>query len=231
MIEIIPAIIPKNREDIENAVLRYVETPIQTLQIDLVDGQLAQPKSWPYNSKNQYEEYKFLEEEGFPGWQDIDIELDLMIENPLDQIQKFIAWGPARIIIHTSSVDNQEFLTFLKNHNSERGFIDFGIAFGIDDTISNYKEILQEIDFVQCMGIAEIGSQGKNFDPRVFSQIQKVREIAPNLPISVDGAVSPEVSKELITLGVSRLVSGSFLAKSLDIIESMKELTGIIEGE
>jgi ribulose-phosphate 3-epimerase len=231
MIEIIPAVMPKSRSDIEEIVARYVDTSINTIQIDLADGDFSTPKTWPYSSRNQYEEYKLLEQEGFPGWQDIDIELDLMIANPLQTIERFIEWGPSRIIIHASSLNPKDYIQFLETHRATQSFIHFGIAFSVEDTISDYQEVFSHIDFVQCMGIATIGKQGQVFDERVFEQIQRVKEHAPELPISVDGGVSPEVTSKLISAGATRLVSGSYLAKSIDIEEAVQKLIGDFNNE
>lgn len=226
MIEIIPAVLPKTRKDIEETVLRYLETPVQTIQIDLVDGDFASPKTWPYNSKNQYEEYKTLEEEGFPGWQDIDIELDLMIANPLESLERFIEWGPSRIILHGSSIDPKEYIAFLEKHRAVQSFIHFGIAFSVEDDVSLYASVLEHVDFVQCMGITTIGKQGQSFDEKVLKQIEHVKKIIPDMVISVDGAVTPETSQKLITAGATRLVSGSYLAKSIDVLEAIHTLSG-----
>lgn len=230
MIEIIPAVLPKTRKDIEDSVSRYLETSIQTIQIDLVDGDFAAPKTWPYNSKNQYEEYKILEEEGFPGWQDIDIELDLMIANPLESLERFVEWGPSRIIIHAGSVDPRSYIAFLEKHRSVQSFIHFGIAFSCDDLISEYSEILKHVDFVQCMGIETIGKQGQVFDERVLTQIKQVKKIVPDMIVSIDGGVSPETSKQLIKAGATRLVSGSYLSKSIDVVEAIHTLSGENSG-
>lgn len=226
MIEIIPAVLPKTRKDIEETVLRYLETPVQTIQIDLVDGDFASPKTWPYNSKNQYDEYKTLEQEGFPGWQDIDIELDLMIANPLESLERFIDWGPSRIIIHASSVDQKEYIAFLEKHRAVQSFIHFGIAFSVEDIISEYKDVLQYVDFVQCMGIETIGKQGQSFDERIIGQMKDVKKIVPEMILSVDGGVDLETSQKLITAGATRLVSGSYLAKSIDILDAINRLSG-----
>lgn len=226
MIEIIPAVLPKTRKDIEETVLRYIETPVETIQIDLVDGDFASPKTWPYNSKNQYDEYKILEEEGFPGWQDIDIELDLMIANPLESLERFIEWGPSRIIIHASSVDQNAYIAFLEKHRAVQSFIHFGIAFSVEDTVSEYSSVLKYVDFVQCMGITTIGKRGQDFDEKILKQIQNVKKIIPEIPVSVDGGVSSKTSQKLIAAGAARLVSGSYLAKSVDVLEAIHTLSG-----
>lgn len=229
MVEIIPAIMPHDREDIEHSVARYIETPIQTIQLDLMDGEFTSTKTWPYRIKNQFQEYTILEEEGFPGWQDIDIELDLMVANPLEDIKKFIEFGPSRIIIHAKSVSQDALKHFLQEHARVQSFIHFGIALTTEDAVEDFSEILSLVDFVQCMGIREIGVQGSPLEEGVFDLIQKIKTLYPQLPISVDGGVSPHNAQRLIDAGVERLVSGSFLGSSLDVVEAIQLLGGNIE--
>lgn len=226
MVEIIPALMPRTREDIEQIVSRYIETPVQTIQLDLMDGEFTSGKTWPYRIKNQFQEYKILEEEGFPGWQDIDIELDLMVANPLQDIKKFIECGPSRIIIHAQSVSQDELKIFLQEYAQIQSFIHFGIAFTVEDTIEDFTEILTLVDFVQCMGIVKIGVQGSELDQRVFALIQKIKTYYPDMPVAVDGGVSPENAESLIGAGADRLVSGSFLMNALNPLEAIEMLGG-----
>lgn len=226
MVEIIPAIMPQNRESIEEIISRYLETPIQTIQIDLMDGDFVPAKTWPYRGKNQYQEYQLLQKEGFPGWQDIDIELDLMISNPLEDLEKFIDCGPSRIIIHAASVSSEDLKTFLEKHSGVQSFIHFGIAFTVEDSVESFRDVMSLIDFVQCMGIREVGMQGSPLDPKVFSLIKQIKKLYPNLPISIDGGVSPENAQDLIEAGAERLVSGSFLHGAIDISEAIQLLGG-----
>jgi ribulose-phosphate 3-epimerase len=72
------------------------------------------------------------------------------------------------------------------------------------------------------MGIAEIGKQGQDFDPRVYDQIAKIKEQFPGLPIAVDGGVNEDNIVPLIEAGVSRLVVGSALWKSEHPIDTLK---------
>lgn len=229
MLEIIPAIMPKNREEIESTVLRYLETPVQTIQLDLMDGEFVPGKTWPYKGKNQFQEYKILQEEGFPGWQDIDIELDLMIAHPLEDIEKFIECGPSRIIIHARSVVKEDLQKFLQDNARVQSFIHFGVAFTVEDSIEEFAEILPLVDFVQYMGIVEVGVQGAELDSRIFSCIQNFKKQYPQIPVSVDGGVHAHNAQKLVASGADRLVSGSFLSDSIDVFEALKELGGNTE--
>ena len=68
---------------------------------------------------------------------------------------------------------------------------------------------IEQLDFVQFMGIAEIGFQGSTFSESVFAKIEDLRNRYPELIISVDGGVNLEVAKRLVETGVNRIVVGS----------------------
>jgi ribulose-phosphate 3-epimerase len=74
------------------------------------------------------------------------------------------------------------------------------------------------------MGIAEIGYQGQQFDERVVAKIMKLRNMSPDIIISVDGGVNFETAPILIHAGANRLVSGSAIFKSEDINSTIKKL-------
>lgn len=229
MAEIIPAILPKKVSDIRNQVAIVMEKT-KMIQIDLVDGIFATNKTWPYNG----EDSEFLtsleqESEGMPFWQDMNYELDLMVKDAHQNLDYFYRFAPARIILHAEAEgDAGEFADFLEAIDPFfRDAIEIGIAFNIDSKIENYREVLKGADFVQCMGIANIGRQGEEFDERVFEQIKIIKKEFDGLPISVDGGVNLDNAKSLIDAGVDRLVVGSAIWKSANPLETLKYLRSL----
>ena len=88
MIEIIPAILPKNYEDLKNKIA-LVRGIVPVVQIDICDGIFVPSKTWPFSTGGA-EDYNFHrilnEEEGMPFWEDIDFEFDLMV---VDAVKNF----------------------------------------------------------------------------------------------------------------------------------------------
>ena len=64
-------------------------------------------------------------------------------------------------------------------------------------------------DFVQVMGIAEIGYQGEPFAEAALGRIRELRQAFPDLVMSVDGGVSSDTIVRLVEAGAQRFVSGS----------------------
>ena len=72
------------------------------------------------------------------------------------------------------------------------------------------------IDFVQLMGIKEVGRQGQPFAEETFARVKKLRSVYPELEIAIDGGVNQETIPGLAEAGASRLAPGSAIAKQAD---------------
>lgn len=214
---------PKDFEEITEkagAVSRFVKT----IQIDIMDGKLTHPVSWPYFA-GQAESFEKVAsgEVGLPHWKDVDYEADLMIREPEDYFANFVNAGFHRIIVHVEST--QKFREILEEW---KGVVEIGAAINIDtDNAALFPLIENGLDFVQFMGIATIGFQGSPFDSRVVDKIASLRKIYPKVIISVDGGVNLENAPLLLNAGANRLVAGSaiFQSESIEMtIDEFKKL-------
>jgi ribulose-phosphate 3-epimerase len=215
--KIIPAILPLRYYDIKNGVEK-IYGAADTVQVDFVDGHFATNRTWWFNNKNEDTLAAFLsEEEGLPHWEDMNYEFDLMVSNPIDHMEIFIALGPAKIIFHVESLEQEKMLAYFASlPEIVRSTIAFGIAIGIDTDPSLVAPYAQYIDTVQCMGIANVGFQGQPFDERVIEQVRKAHALFPDKIITVDGAVTLANAKSLAEAGASALVVGSAIFQSSD---------------
>jgi len=228
MIEIIPAVMPENTTDLQSKLTRVVgHAPV--VQIDIMDGKFVKNVSWPYTEDEEYFQGILNEDAGLPYWDQFDFEVDLMLVRPEEVIEKWISAGVRRIVVHQESTDNLEQILrdfrerFPKSEQPDVFDCEIGIAQNIDTATETFFPYLDQIDFVQFMGIDTIGEQGNPFDERVLDKIRTLRAHAPQTIISVDGGVSLESAPELIAAGVNRLIIGSAIFKSEDIPEIIKE--------
>lgn len=223
MIEIIPAIIPKNVEDLKEK-LEKVHKLARFVQVDVIDGKFAPRPSWPYGEgdKKSFQEI-VSEEKGLPFWEDFDFEADLMIENPEESIDDFIKAGFGRLVIHIESTKNLEKVI---SETRERG-ISVYLAQNIQTPTEELERWIDRIDGIQLMGISRIGFQGEPFDERVISKIKYLRERHPGLIISIDGGVSLQTAPRLISAGANKLVAGSAIFKSEDIAGTIKKFQNL----
>ncbi len=88
--EIIPAIMPKNYEDLKNKIA-LVRGLVPMVQIDLCDGRFVKMATWPFHSEDERSLDNILNErEGMPFWEDIDFELDLMVANAMEDFDTYV---------------------------------------------------------------------------------------------------------------------------------------------
>lgn len=235
MIEVIPAILPEDIEEIREK-MSFVNGIVNIVQIDVCDGRFVPSVGWPYKNDEGSFEKIVAEEEGFPFWDSLDFEVDLMVENPENVVEEWVNAGAKRIVLHIESSEN--ILELVKKLRGEYGYsgdnplsIDIGLALNIETPNEELYEFLNTqangrslIDFVQFMGIREVGFQGQVFDDNVLGKIRELRGMFPEAIISVDGGVSYETAPLIIEAGVNRLISGSAVFDSTDIKGSIDEL-------
>jgi len=239
MIEIIPAVIPESFEDLKDKIA-LVNGLTQNVQIDICDGIFVPSKSWPYigNSNGDFEKI-ISESDGLPFWQTLDFEVDLMVKNPEKVFEDWVRAGAKRIILHIESSEN--IFNFIKEVKNKYGYygesavnIEVGISLNIKTPNEMIFDLLKPnesgrtlVDFVQFMGIRDIGFQGQYFDERVLGKIRELRQTFPETIISIDGGVNFENADDLVKAGVNRLVSGSAIYESEDIGEAINEMRNI----
>ena len=237
MIEVIPAILPKNYEDLKNKI-SLIRGVAPVVQIDLCDGVMVPSSTWPFpsntkggsasNSDKLDDHFVSIlnEQEGLPFWEDVDFEIDLMVGDAVKNFDLYSKLGSRRIVFHLGENDDilelREFLEGLDNY--VRDVFEVGVALNVDRNPETIFPLVPELDFVQCMGIEKPGFQGEEFDPRVVDNIKVLRAKYDDLPISVDGGVTPEISQLLLEAGATRLISGSYIFKSNDIGQAIERL-------
>ncbi len=229
MIEIIPAILPKNYEDLKNKIA-LVRGIVPIAQIDICDGVFVKNITWPFDTDRDSHFHAILnEQEGMPFWEDIDFELDLMVADAVSNFDIYTKLGAKRIIFHVEAApDLKEFKDFIEGIDIYiRENTEIGIALNIDTPLEKIFPLVNNVDFVQCMGIDKVGFQGQDFDEKVIKNIKELKEKFPDLTISVDGGVNFKTAPLLIKEGVGRLTIGSVLLNSEDIIGTIEEFRNL----
>ena len=221
--------------------MSLVKGLVTTVQIDVCDGKFVSSECWPYvgDEEGDFERMLDEESEGFPFWESLDFEADLMVEMTQEIAESWIRVGAKRIILHIESADN--ILEIIKKLRAEYGYVadsEVTIEIGVAINISTLNEELDKyfekssdgkvlVDFVQFMGIDKIGFQGQEFDEEVLNKIADFREKYKDVTIAVDGGVNFGTAEDLKHAGANKLVSGSALYESDDIKEAIEEMRNI----
>lgn len=208
---IIPAILPKNLEDLHQA-LAQMQSIAPVVQIDVVDGVFAPKKTWPYVEGNEFEKM-VAQDEGLPFWEDFDFQFDLMVAHPHIEAPRFAQAGAASVVVHTASPHAADALQALQEY---RGGVAVGVALLPAAAVEDLEAFVGLYDFVQVMGIAQVGAQGHPFDERALALVAALRAQYPELLIQVDGGVSLSNAQALVQAGANRLVVGSAIFNTDD---------------
>lgn len=213
---IVPAVLPSSRENFADTISRYERIPsVSRIQIDVVDGRFASPKSWPYTVPHELERM-LATGEMLPHLGHIDYEIDLMCLDAEPAAGRWLSLGASRLTFHAESIISlPTFLASVKKRYGDAS-ITLGLALQVGTDPVLIESCLGHIDYVQYMGIASIGKQGQRFDRRVLDKVRAFRARYTDMPLQVDGGVSLFVAQELIALGVSDLVVGSALLVASD---------------
>jgi ribulose-phosphate 3-epimerase len=167
-----------------------------------------------------------------PLWDEFDFEADLMVFEPQQVVDNWVVAGAKRVILHIESVkDFGALLSTLRGSYPRAGAdsigIEIGVALNPDTPNESIYPFLDELDFVQFMGIQKIGYQGQKFDERVLGKIAELRAKYPQCIISVDGAVSTETAPRLMKAGANRLAVGSAIFANESPRQAIEQLQSL----
>jgi len=220
-IEIIPAIMPKTLEEIEQK-MTAVDPHVKWVQLDIMDGQFVQGTTWPYNLESFSKAHLHALRSTLLEHASLAAEVDLMIAHPQEETEMWILAGARRVIFHHESLKGDT--AYLQKIKEQYPMIQYGIALLPHHDISILKQYLPFIDYVQCMGIEEIGKQGEPFAEKVCDLIQMIANTHHELTIAVDGGVSDATAQRIKDAGATNLVSGSFIFNAPDVHTAVQNL-------
>jgi ribulose-phosphate 3-epimerase len=229
MAEIVPAILEKDFREIKNK-LTFLRGRAKCAQLDFCDGIYVQNQTWPFvlGHLGGFEDFDFQkiinEEEGLPFWEDFDFEFDLMVADAYKDFDIYLKLGPKRIIFHLSAQKNlEDFEHFLESLDMYiRDNVEIGLAFKPSDDLSVVSRLSHKVDFLQAMGIDEIGVQGEKFDKKTIENIKFLKNNLPGIIISVDGGVNLENAEKILDAGADRLIVGSGIWRSPDPLGALE---------
>ncbi len=196
MIEIVPAIIAKNFDELEKKI-KLIEPyacpepgrGINWVQLDVMDGKFA-----PEKTGYQPEDLKKLDTKA-------NLEVHLMIERPEKEIDRWINSGAKRILVHVEAIreDLRVKIYELRKKCDEKG-VGLGVALKLETPIDVADDFIEFLNHkssfvIQLMSIAQIGYHGYPFDEKVIPKIRALKERYPNVKRAVDGGINKETAK------------------------------------
>jgi len=154
------------------------------------------------------------------------IDVHLMIVDPDRYIKEFANLGSNILTVH------YEACTHL--HRTIQGIKDEGMKAGVainpHTNVDLLKDVIKDLDLVLVMSVNP-GFGGQSFIENTYNKVRQLKEMIVNHSatalIEVDGGVTNENAAKLVKSGADVLVSGSFIFKAKDQLETIKELKKI----
>ena len=147
-------------------------------------------------------------------------DVHLMIENPERYLDDFKVAGADIITVHAEATKHL--------HRTVMAIKELGLKAGVSlnpaTPLSAIELVLSEADMVLIMSVNP-GFGGQKFIPFTLDKIRKLREMAPDIDIEVDGGVNKDNVAELVRAGANVLVAGTAVFGG-DIAENTR---GMIE--
>ena len=224
MVEIIPAILSKTRDDYHRK-LKAVEPFADWVQIDVVDNLYAHNRTVDAKVVGSIRTT-------------LKLEIQLMVEHIENWIDPFIKLKPARIIVPLESArEPLELIYHMKNHS-----IPFGFSLEPKTGVEKLQHLVDKIDIALLLAVNP-GFSGQHFFFGVFDKIRKLRAMRPDLLIEIDGGINLGTARKCAEAGANILASGSYVFdndkmegnsysdKVRNAIESLKESVADIVPE
>lgn len=200
-IRVLPAIIANSQEELDEMLSR-INGKLEWVMLDYMDGRFVASKSLMFDTRLK---------------SGLKYEAHLMVENPSDYLNRLR--GRAQVvIIHIESEGFDKAVT-------EAGTLGFEVVIAINPGtgLDELEPYLNKVDRVLVMTV-EPGRYGSQFVIEALEKVKRLRELVPNLPIEVDGAMNPENVRKAREAGANIFASGSYLMKSSDIQKALKTL-------
>ena len=152
------------------------------------------------------------------------LDVHLMIINPEKYVERFAKAGADMISFHLNATEKPEAaLALIRSFGCKAGLV-----INPDIEVESLFPYLEQADYILLMSVFA-GFGGQKFIEETYGRVERLKaEIdrrGLNLPIEVDGGVSPSNAAALVAKGAEILVAGSAVFKSTDpaaTIASMK---------
>jgi ribulose-phosphate 3-epimerase len=220
MTKVLPAIIPHTKEQLEGEIKKVVGFTT-LIQVDISDGVFVPTKTWPYNGRDpEFFEQLKNQEVGWPRWEDVDVEIHLMVKNPEETVLDWIHTGVSSVVAHIEATDNFQKVIDICRENS----VSIGVAIKPSTDIEKIKPFVDGVDFIQVMGSDILGKHDVPLDPKAIEMITQLRALYPERIIAIDIGVTIDTKDELISAGANKLISGGAILEDANPEEVYREL-------
>ncbi len=140
------------------------------------------------------------------------LDVHLMIEHPDRYIEAFVAAGAASVTVHVEAVVHLHRTVHLIKSLGAKA----GVVFNPSTRTEVIEYMMDEVDLILVMSINP-GFGGQKFMTSQLKKIERLRAMIDatgrDIPLEVDGGVTPETAPLCIAAGATALVAGTAVFK------------------
>ncbi len=200
---IIPSLIAHDQQELDQRLQKITLLKPAWIQLDVMDGSFVPHTSLEFDiilpKKNKYETH-------------------LMVQNPRAWFIKNHAMLHSVIVHYESKVHIHEMIKLARKYKKK-----IGVAINPETPSDDVHQYLNLIDKVLVMTV-QPGKYGSRFIPAMQNKIKHLHELAPRLPIQVDGGINPKTLAICKAAGASEFVVGSYIQKARNVKKAWHEL-------
>ena len=192
-IEVVPSILSADVGRLNEQVKEAVAAGADRIQVDVMDGHFVPNLT-----------FGPLVVEAVRRITDLPIEAHLMVERPEQFIEAFAKAGSTIIEVQVEATTSlYRTVEAIKEHGAKAG-----VAINPATPVEALREILPYISLVNVMTV-EPGFGGQKFIPHSPDKIRRLRVLAPDVEIEVDGGIDAQTAPLAVKAGATLLVAGS----------------------
>ena len=205
---IFPAIIAKDQKEF-NSIIKKLDNVSRIIHLDFMDGKFVTNESLKFDLRLKKGIYYHAH---------------LMVDNPKKFIEKYKKRVGLFLNPWESIKNKKSYIEWLKKSNLLVGF-----AIKPETKVSELKPFLKEVEFILILTVHP-GKYGAKFLKSPLNKVEKIKKINPDIKIIVDGGMNPEKVKLANESGVDFFVSGSYVTKSDNPKQMIKNLEKSIKS-
>jgi ribulose-phosphate 3-epimerase len=153
------------------------------------------------------------------------LDIHLMVSNPADRIDEFLALHVANITFHAEAVqDPAQRRSLIQRIRA--GNATAGIALKPATPVSAIADVLSEVDLVLVMSV-EPGFSGQAFLPQVLGKVEEIHRTSPATTLQMDGGIDAQTAPLCTAKGAMNLVVGSSVFGAQNRPEMITLLRGL----
>ncbi len=215
-VEVVPAILRKNFEDIEQD-WKTIVTKADHIQLDVTDGIFAGEGTF-----RDIRRFKQLP-------QSEKAELHLMVHTPSNFIDDIIDLNPARCIFHVEAFEGTSDIEMTFARLKEKTTSELALALNPESPADWIEEYLGLVNYVLFMGYNP-GWANQPLNPDVYRKIGAFHDKHPNIRIAVDGHVDKETIGNYVDSGARILCANTAIFGAGNASENLEQLQLLAEA-